>query len=71
MNLSELHKLSDLLVVQRAVLSVVLADEVLWEETDPAGGEISFTVICVHVLISQYANKPMLLDSRKIQDKKL
>lgn len=32
MNLSELHKLPDLLVVQRTVLSVVLADEVL-EET--------------------------------------
>lgn len=29
MNLSELHKLPDLLVVQRTVLSVVLADEVL------------------------------------------
>lgn len=29
MNLSELHQLPDLLVVQRAVLSVVLADEVL------------------------------------------
>lgn len=29
MNLSELHKLPDLLLVQRTVLSVVLADEVL------------------------------------------
>lgn len=28
-NLSELHKLFDLLVVERAVLSVVLTDEVL------------------------------------------
>lgn len=33
-NLSELHKLFDLLVVERAVLSIVLTDEVLWGETD-------------------------------------
>lgn len=34
MNLSELHKLFDLLVVERAVLSIVLTDEVLRGETD-------------------------------------
>lgn len=33
-NLSELHKLLDLLVVERAVLSIVLADKVLKDTKD-------------------------------------
>lgn len=33
-HLSELHKLIDFFVIQRAVLSVVLTDEVLWGQTD-------------------------------------
>lgn len=47
MNLSELHKLPDLLVVQGTVLSVVLADEVL-EDTQY---EISYCALFpVHFL---------------------
>lgn len=39
-NLSELHKLLDLLVVKGAVLSVVLTDEVLRQQTDMISNQI-------------------------------
>lgn len=55
MNLSELHKLLDLLVVQRTVLSVVLADEVLKDTQCKISYCASFQTFAVHFL--QFRNK--------------
>lgn len=50
MNLSELHKLPDLLVVQRTVLSVVLADEVLKDTQCKISYCALFQTFAVHFL---------------------